>query len=70
MTRNQHHDYQTLAMLPTGNKDQYQTVVPGEHIVPKWDFMYLVEVMDKACNGKIYPDLEKEMPYIVIKLER
>ncbi len=32
--------------------------------------MYLIEVIDNAGNGKIHPDLEKEMSYIVVKLER
>ena len=67
---NQHQDYRTLEMLPAGSKDQYAAIVPGEHIVPTWDFMYLIEVMDNHGNGKIYPDLEKEMPYIVVHLQR
>ena len=40
------------------------------HINRKWDFMYLIEVMDNNGNGKIYPDLNKETPYIVVKLIR
>jgi hypothetical protein len=67
---NQHQDYQTLATMPTGKKDQYRGVVPAEHVVPKWDFMYLIEVMDNLGNGKIYPHLEKEAPYVVVKLQR
>ena len=31
---NQHQDYRTLPMLPTGEKDQYRAVIPAEHIVP------------------------------------
>src|SRR5262249_18470571 len=49
---NQHEDYQALALKPTGTKDEYQAVIPGEHVVPGWDFMYLIEVMDGAGNGK------------------
>jgi hypothetical protein len=66
----QREDYQTLPMQPTGEQDTYQAVVPGEQIVPQWDFMYLIEVMDNAGNGRIHPDLEKETPYIVVRLER
>ncbi|MHC4179199.1 MAG: hypothetical protein ACYSWU_16930, partial [Planctomycetota bacterium] len=66
----QYQDYQTLEMLPTAGKDQYAAVVPGDQVVPKWDFMYLIEVMDNHGNGKIYPDLEKEMPYVVVHLQR
>ncbi len=57
-------------MIETKKKGQYKAVVPGEDIVAKWDFMYLFEVMDNKGNGKIYPDLEKEAPYIVVKLQR
>jgi len=66
----QFEDYQTLGMLPTGQEGHYGAEVPVDHIVPKWDFMYFFEVMDTKGNGKIYPDLEKETPYIVVGLER
>jgi len=67
---NQHQDYQILPMLPTGEKDRYQAVVPAEHVVPTWDFMYLIEVMDNQGNGRIYPDLNKNTPYLFIRLLR
>ncbi len=67
---NQYQDYQTLPMLPTGQKDQYRAVVPAQHVAAKWDFMYLIEVMDHHGNGQIHPDLEKEMPYVVVHLQR
>jgi hypothetical protein len=67
---NQHKDYQTLAMKPTGVENEYQAVIPGEHVAAGWDFMYLIEVMDKTGNGKIYPDLEKETPYVVVRLRQ
>jgi len=63
-------DYKTLEMRPTGRDNEYQAVVPGEHLPREWDFMYLFEVMDTQGNGKIYPDLEKETPYVVVRLER
>jgi hypothetical protein len=67
---NQHQDYRTLPMLPTGEKDQYQAVIPAGEIVPTWDLMYLIEVMDNRGNGKIYPDLNRETPYVVVRLLR
>jgi dienelactone hydrolase len=67
---NQYEDYRTLEMAPTGKKDQYQAVIPGEHVIPKWDLMYFIEVIDNRGNGKIYPDLEKETPYVVVRLQR
>ena len=66
----QFQDYRTLEMVETGRKGEYRAVVPGEHVEAKWDFMYLFEVMDKKGNGKIYPDLEQEAPYVVVKLRR
>jgi hypothetical protein len=66
----QYQDYKTLPMVKTDKKDEYKTVVPGEDVEAKWDFMYLIEVMDENGNGKIYPDLEHETPYVVVKLKR
>lgn len=67
---NQEQDYQTLEMRPTGEKNAYQVVVPAGEIDPTWDFMYLIEVMDNNGRGKIYPDLNKETPYRIVKLIR
>ena len=50
--------------------NEYAATVPGAFIVPEWDFMYLFEVMDKKNSGKTYPDMETEMPYVVVQLER
>jgi hypothetical protein len=66
----QYQDYKTLQMVKTDKKDEYKAVVPGEDVEAKWDFMYLIEVMDENGNGKIYPDLEYETPYVVVKLKR
>jgi hypothetical protein len=67
---NQQQDYRTLPMHPSGEKDGYQAVIPAAHVVPAWDLMYLIEVMDNQGNGKIYPDLNKETPYVVVRLLR
>ncbi len=67
---NQTMDYRTLAMTALGADGRYHVVVPGEYLVPEWDFMYFFEVMDNKGNGKIYPDLENETPYIVVGLQR
>lgn len=66
----QYQDYETLPMQRVGSSDEYEATVPGDKIVPKWDFMYYFEVMDNSGNGKIYPDFEKETPYVIVKLER
>jgi hypothetical protein len=67
---NQQQDYRMLPMLPTGKGDQYRAEIPANQIEPRWDFMYLIETMDNQGNGKIYPDIEKETPYVVVELER
>ncbi|MHC4596130.1 MAG: hypothetical protein ACYS19_14475, partial [Planctomycetota bacterium] len=67
---NQYQDYKTLDMTETNAKGRYKAVVPAEDVPAKWDFMYFFEVMDNKGNGKIYPDLEEEAPYIVVKLWR
>ena len=66
----QHQDFHTLAMLPTGRPNEYEATVPGTHLDPQWNFMYLIEVMDEAGNGKIHPDLNKETPYVIVDLQR
>ncbi|MDP6637332.1 MAG: hypothetical protein QGG42_20735 [Phycisphaerae bacterium] len=66
----QFEDYRTLEMKPTGEKNQYRCTVPAEHIPARWDFMYLIEVMDKNGNGTIWPDLNKRTPYIIVRLKR
>jgi hypothetical protein len=67
---NQHEDYRTLPMLPAGGIDHYRAVIPAEEIAPTWDLMYFIEAMDNERNGRMYPDLNKETPYIVVKLQR
>ncbi|MCX6239323.1 MAG: hypothetical protein NTY07_17515 [Bacteroidia bacterium] len=67
---NQDVEYQTMPMLPTGEKDTFEAIVPAERINPKFDFMYFFKVMDNDHHGKIYPDLNKETPYIIVKLIR
>lgn len=65
----QHEDYKTLEMRPTGTKDEYAGVVPGSDVVARFDFMYFIEVVDNAGNGRIHPDLYREQPYVVVRLE-
>ncbi len=66
----QHQDFQTLPMLPTGKPNEYEATIPGADIGPQFDLMYLFEVMDNAGNGKIYPDLERETPYVVVNVHQ
>ena len=54
----------------SGEKDQYRAEIPTEDIPPTWDLMYFIETMDKAGNGGIHPDLDKETPYVIVRLIR
>lgn len=67
---NQDLEYNTLEMLPTGEKDGYEATVLADEINPEYDFMYFVEAMDNKGRGRIYPDLNKETPYRFVKLIR
>ena len=67
---NQDVEYESIRMLPTGEKDVYEATVPAEKINPKWDFMYLIKIMNNDKQGMIYPDLNKETPYIFVHLIR
>ena len=67
---NQTLDYSTLPMINSEELDVYRVTVPEDEIDPKFDFMYFIEVMDKNSTGAIYPDLETETPYIIVKLDR
>lgn len=67
----QFEDYRTLEMLPSaGDTAVYTATVPGEFIVPQWDFMYFLEVIDARGNGANWPDLATEMPYVIVTVER
>lgn len=67
---NQEFDYQTLEMTQNGEEDTFQATVPAGEIDPTWDYMYYFEIMDNDGNGTIYPDLNKEAPYIFVTLNR
>jgi hypothetical protein len=66
----QFEDYETAEMRPDPESGVWEGVVPGDFIVPEWDLMYFIEVMDNEGNGRMYPDLEVEMPYVVVRVAR
>jgi hypothetical protein len=62
-------DFETTEMQPVEGEDGvYRAVIPGEKLLSEWDFMYYIEVMDTSGNGCIYPDLEVETPYHIVRL--
>ena len=44
--------------------------IPADFMVPDWDLMYFIEAMDKRGNGRMIPDLDHEMPYVVVQVKR
>jgi hypothetical protein len=67
---NQQLDYKELFMKATGKTDEFEAMIPAGEIDPTYDLMYYVALMDKNDNGRIYPDLNKETPYKIIKFIR
>jgi hypothetical protein len=66
----QFEDYQTAEMKYDPQAGLWSATIPGEFVVSQWDLMYFVEVVDNQGNGRMYPDLEIEMPYVIVKLDR
>ncbi len=65
---NQHQDFNCVRLLPTGIKNDFRTEIPESEIDGRWDFMYFIEALDRFGNGRIYPDLESETPYVIVRL--
>lgn len=63
-------DYATVDMKPDAGGKIYTARIPGSFIVPKWDLMYFVEAIDRNGNGRNYPDLDVETPYVIIPVAR
>lgn len=66
----QFEDYESLAMTRTGNADEFAATVPGQFLVPQWDFMYFIEATTRAGHGVQWPDLAREAPYVIVRLQR
>ncbi len=66
----QFEDYQTAQMQFDPNTGMWSATIPGEFVVPQWDLMYFVEAVDGHGNGRMYPDMDVEMPYVIVKLDR
>jgi hypothetical protein len=53
-----------------GKAGTYQAQIPKSFVDPQWDLMYFVEVMGTNGRGRMYPDLEKQTPYVVVSVRR
>lgn len=66
----QFEDYQREEMKHDPQTGLWSATIPGEFVVPQWDLMYFVEAVDNQGNGRMYPDLDVEMPYVIVRLDR
>lgn len=66
----QFEDYQAEHMILNSESDRYEASIPAEFFDGKYDVMYFIEVTDTKGNGRIFPDMEKEAPYVIVHLER
>lgn len=65
----QFEDYATVDFVEDG-KGVYSATIPGAFIVPQWDLMYFVEVIDRVGQHGNYPDLDREAPYVIVPVDR
>ena len=66
----QFEDYATVEMTLSPKTGIYSGRIPGGFIQPQWDLMYFVEAVDGKGFGRMYPDLEREAPYLVLPVKR
>jgi len=57
-------------MTLTNEKDTFEATIPADAIDTVYDLMYLIEMMDNNRHGFIYPDLNRETPYKIVRFER
>jgi hypothetical protein len=62
----QYEDYETAGMTLDSGMGLYTGRIPAAFVDPKWDLMYFVEAVGLDGAGRMYPDLEREMPYVVM----
>ena len=63
-------DYQKLEMQAVDERGNYEAVIPADKIDARFDFMYLIQAMDRMRCGTMFPDFKKQTPYFVVRLER
>jgi len=66
----QFEDYQSAQMQYDPQTGLWSATIPGEFVVPQWDLMYFIEAVDTQGNGRMFPDMDVEMPYVIVKLDR
>jgi hypothetical protein len=63
-------DYESAEMTFDPKTKKYAARIPGAFITPAWDVMFFVEAIDSIGNGRNYPDLDVEAPYVIVPVAR
>jgi hypothetical protein len=66
----QFEDYQSEEMIFNPSTEKYEATIPAHLLDGKYDVMYFVEALDTKGNGKMYPNMELETPYVIVQLDR
>ena len=66
----QFEDYESAELIFDPDTRKYVATIPGSFIVPEWDLMYFVEALAETGNGRMVPDMEEEMPYVIVPVRR
>jgi hypothetical protein len=66
----QFEDYEAQDMKLDPRTGLYAARIPGAFITPQWDLVYYVEAIGSNGQGRIYPDLDRETPYVVVAVQR
>ena len=67
---NQTVDFKSIEMKPTGTAGEYAGTIPAGEIDPTYDLMHYFAVFDSTGRGKIYPDFNVGMPYVITHVVR
>lgn len=63
-------DYKTEQMQYDPQAGLRSATIPGEFVVPQWDLRYFIDAIDSQGNGRMDPDMEIEMPYVIVSVDR
>jgi hypothetical protein len=66
----QYEDYKAEEMQYDSQAGLWSATIPGEFVVTQWDLMYFIEAIDTLGNGRMHPDMDAEMPYVIVELDR
>jgi hypothetical protein len=66
----QFEDYRSENMTYNEHSDTWKASIPPEYTSGEYNVMYFIEATDSHGNGRMYPDMELEIPYVIVDLER